>query len=492
MALKLQALQFQRAARGSRTPKPIIVSLPEGSSRDSSPNISPTSASPSYNGRDAVHQSSWSRKVQESDNKTPGGARQVRKDDDALGYTAMTSTSRSLRSPGDDGQSPSVWHVGMAACGILTLVLVAICCGAWLGVQLGTRAMTGASKSGESNAASHHPASIVHAKDADLIQANWSAVPGATAAQQQRLGQNPPLGFLDKPDTVSETTSRPLAAIVMDRTTTSTMTGTKTTTSMASTSTQTSSTSSSSSSSSSSTSTTPPSSTLRLPSLFCFSIMRCDSYELSLVRTQMAKGLGIFGCDAYSVFSDAKTWLTPGPPIRIDSTVLGISLEAKAGTKEHILNTEIFLKAWEQVKADGLYIEHDWIVKVDPDAVFFPERLRDRLVRITPAGASIYFRNCRLSFGLFGALEVMSRLALLSFYDGLERCKQVLPWQSFGEDMFLRKCLDFLRVSPHTDFSLLSDGYCGEQPSPCVSGKVAFHPFKNVETYMRCAQEASR
>lgn len=220
--------------------------------------------------------------------------------------------------------------------------------------------------------------------------------------------------------------------------------------------------------------------------------MRCNSYEVSLVRTQLSKGLSIFGCDAYSVFSDERTWLTPGPPIRIDSTALGISLQAKAGTKEHILNTEIFLKAWEQVKADGLYIQHDWIVKVDPDAVFFPQRLRYHLVRMSSvsADASLYFLSCRLSLGL-GALEVMSRVTLLIFYGGLERCKQVLPWRSFGEDMFLRRCLDFLGVVPRTDFSLVSDGYCGDQPSPCISGRVAFHPFKDVETYLKCAHEAS-
>jgi hypothetical protein len=153
----------------------------------------------------------------------------------------------------------------------------------------------------------------------------------------------------------------------------------------------------------------------------------------------------------------------------------------------------MFLKAWEQVKTDGLYRQHDWIVKVAPDAVFFPQRLRDRLVRIAPvnSGASMYLLNCKLSFGFFGALEVMSRVALLSFYEGLERCKNVLPWRSIGEDMFLQKCLDFLEVAPRPEFGLLSDSYCGEQPSPCISGKVAFHPFKSVEEYLKCIHEAT-
>eukprot|EP00419_Tripos_fusus_P052989 CAMPEP_0172800910 /NCGR_PEP_ID=MMETSP1075-20121228/2859_1 /TAXON_ID=2916 /ORGANISM="Ceratium fusus, Strain PA161109" /LENGTH=487 /DNA_ID=CAMNT_0013638877 /DNA_START=120 /DNA_END=1583 /DNA_ORIENTATION=- len=485
-------------------PTPLIVPLPETTTRDGS---SPSSASLEGNDKGAsLMGSSWSKKMRKSVDDMPLGVRTVRTDDDALSYTAMTSANGSLRSPANQAEnceeSLSVRQVSIAACGIIILVFFAICCGAWLGMQLGTHAMKRVSKSGESNDAHHHhPASKAHGEDADLIQANWSAasmpaaatahVRGASAAQRQVLGHSSSPEILDSPDTFNETTSRPFAVIVMGNTSTST----NTTTSIASTSTQiTSSTSTStsrSSGSSSSTSTTMLSTTSHLPSLFCFSIMRCNSYELSLMRTQLAKGLGIFGCDAYSVFSENTTWLTPGPPVRIDSIALNISLQAKAGTKEHILNTQIFLKAWEQVKAGGLYIQHEWIVKVDPDAVFFPQRLRDHLVKITPEGSSLYFLNCRLSFGLFGALEIMSRVALQSFYDGLERCKQVLPWRSFGEDMFLRKCLDFLGVTPRSDFSLLSDGYCGEQPSPCISGKVAFHPFKNVETYLKCTHEAN-
>jgi len=50
------------------------------------------------------------------------------------------------------------------------------------------------------------------------------------------------------------------------------------------------------------------------------------------------------------------------------------------------LNTLVFIKAWQLVKWDGRYQKHDWTVKVDPDAVFFPERLRTVVRQHTPRG----------------------------------------------------------------------------------------------------------
>jgi len=239
--------------------------------------------------------------------------------------------------------------------------------------------------------------------------------------------------------------------------------------------------------------TTLTTTTAYFPTLFCFSVMRSDpdSYELGLVRTQLAKGVSIFKCESWRVYSDVKTWLTPGPPVRLDSTVINIGLEAKSGVKEHILNTEIFLKAWEQAFDEGLIQKTEWSVKVDPDAVFFPERLQHRLMKYVKApGASIYFLNCKLSFELYGALEVFSKVAMERFFDGLHRCKTELPWKTYGEDLFFRRCMDLLDITHIRDYGMLSDEYCAVKPFPCVADSAAFHPFKASETYFKCVEEA--
>merc|ERR1719362_1308236 len=93
-------------------------------------------------------------------------------------------------------------------------------------------------------------------------------------------------------------------------------------------------------------------------------------------------------------------------------------------------------------------------------------------------------------YWFFGALEVFSAKALETYFAGSETCMKALDRGELGEDTWMRKCLDILQVDSIKDTGLLSDGYCNEAPSPCVSGKVAFHPFKNAEAYFACRNEA--
>mmetsp|Transcript_22712 Transcript_22712/g.51950 ORF Transcript_22712/g.51950 Transcript_22712/m.51950 type:complete len:403 (-) Transcript_22712:96-1304(-) len=349
----------------------------------------------------------------------------------------------------------------VAAVSILVLVVMTTCGGAWFGIQMGRVA-------------------IEHQAVEQQVEAGAEAAAEAPVVQVPKSTTTPaPTVSTSSRAMVTSAAATPAAAV--RKTSTTVTTATKTSTATTVTTTQT--------STPTSTSTTRP----YRPTLFCFSIMRHKGYELGLVRTQLAQGVSIFACDAYTVFSDVKTWLTPGPPVRIDSTILRTSLSAQPGVKEHILNTQIFLQAWTQLKEERKYEKYEWVVKVDPDAVFFPERLVKHLNRAAPnGGRSMYFLNCKFSFGLFGALEVLSRRAMDDLLGGQERCKRELPWKEYGEDLYLRKCLDLLKVERVQDFDLLSDGYCNTVPAPCVSGRAAFHPFKNVDTYLQCLKEAER
>lgn len=206
---------------------------------------------------------------------------------------------------------------------------------------------------------------------------------------------------------------------------------------------------------------------------------------------QLAKGASIFACEDWAVYSDKKTWLTPGPPLRIDATALNTSLVAKTGVVEHILNVEIFMEAFDQIRRDVRFQYHDYVVKVDPDAVFLPYRLKSHLKSAAPhRDSSLYFRNCKASFRMYGALEVYSRKALETYFKGQSTCKETLPWKKWGEDMWMAKCLELLKVPHKDDFGLLDDAYCGADPSPCISDAVVFHPFKAPDTYMHCLHQA--
>lgn len=245
----------------------------------------------------------------------------------------------------------------------------------------------------------------------------------------------------------------------------------------------------------------------QLPTLFCFLVMQRGGAEEDTVRTMLAMQTSIFECDDRIVFSDQKVSITPakpvpglpglrdqpGVPVQTEVLMDDLSTKAKAGSLEAILNTQIFANAWSYLNSDGRFRRYDFTVKVDPDAVFFPGRLRENLAVVAPASNmpnNVYLLNCQESFGFFGALEVMSRMALETYLHGQERCKDKLDWKMMGEDLFMQKCFDFLEVGKKEDYALLTDGYCSEPPSPCVSGKVAFHAFKTAMQYMECVDQA--
>eukprot|EP00429_Kryptoperidinium_foliaceum_P005150 CAMPEP_0176021706 /NCGR_PEP_ID=MMETSP0120_2-20121206/10547_1 /TAXON_ID=160619 /ORGANISM="Kryptoperidinium foliaceum, Strain CCMP 1326" /LENGTH=635 /DNA_ID=CAMNT_0017354827 /DNA_START=59 /DNA_END=1965 /DNA_ORIENTATION=- len=219
------------------------------------------------------------------------------------------------------------------------------------------------------------------------------------------------------------------------------------------------------------------------PTLFCFLIIRSKTYELSLVREQNLLGAGIFQCEGWSVLSDVKAEIALG----VETKILG-NLSTEAGRNTHFANTDIFARAFDMLRAEGEMMKRDFVVKVDPDAVFMPFVLkREILTRTTTTLApNLYFQNCRFQnkLWMFGAVEVLSKAALKSYFEGRdETCKKKLDYGQLGEDTFLSRCLDLLGVESVQDFDLLADGYCDEAPGACNTDQVAYHPFKDRDSW---------
>lgn len=150
------------------------------------------------------------------------------------------------------------------------------------------------------------------------------------------------------------------------------------------------------------------------------------------------------------------------------------------------------MQAWQMVVWDGRYKDHDWTVKVDPDAVFFPERLRTVVRQHTPhGGESVFYMNCDRygSISMFGALEIISHNAVAAFLDGRDRCKEKFKWHGWGEDFFLQKCLLWLGVKAVNNFSMVSDFRC--HGAPCTDqSKIVFHDYKDPKVYFDCWEVA--
>jgi len=240
-----------------------------------------------------------------------------------------------------------------------------------------------------------------------------------------------------------------------------------------------------------STSTMTTSSHVSFPSLLCFEVMRAYTPEEELVKMQFKLHVSIFACDDHIVISNEKvllghnasgdpvyTWKNPAPPLSMG--VLGGDV-----TTNSWLNTQVFIDAFASIIADkkGRLWKHDWLVKVDPDAVFHPERLRWHLKAHTPGSA--YFTNCNCNGPkLYGSLEVFSRQAMGAYKDMVETCL-ALNWHGWGEDSYMQKCMDAIGVPMIADYTLVGDSRC--MAAPCTDGyRAAFHPFKDISNWRHC------
>jgi hypothetical protein len=201
-------------------------------------------------------------------------------------------------------------------------------------------------------------------------------------------------------------------------------------------------------------------------------------------------GAGIFACEQYDVFStDGGVYLGDGPmgPVwsqYFDFAAVGTTVDGTAG------NTRLFLNVWEAVRIVGRYQNTDWTVKVDPDAVIIPDRLRWHLSQ--HMGRPTYIVTCAkpgMRSMMFGALEAIARDAIERFLQAKDSCFN-LPVDAWGEDRWLSACLDQLGAPGEEDFSLVSDGVC--HGVSCGSGAAAFHPFKDAGGWQGCYYEAMR
>lgn len=248
----------------------------------------------------------------------------------------------------------------------------------------------------------------------------------------------------------------------------------------------------------------------RTPKLFCWSIMRTTGYEMDLMKALLQEGVGIFACDGFSVLTQQEQ-VSLGLPkgskssadelftARIagaDGVTVGTSGQGTA------VNAELFKFAWKTVLADGRYRQHDWTVKTDPDAVLLPGRLQEHLRpqthRALEEGGSLYVVNCNLypdnpNFPMiYGAVEVFSTKALQVYKEGEPHCSSSLPWKDWqwGEDKFIDKCMELLGVTKLEDFKQVGDQECTFSGCGDTS-RASYHPFKDVQSWMKCWGEAN-
>jgi len=203
---------------------------------------------------------------------------------------------------------------------------------------------------------------------------------------------------------------------------------------------------------------------------------------------------GIFSCDQYALYaSDAPggTHMGDGPlgPVRTKHFKSAPVWTSKDGTAA---NTALFMNVWEAVRWDGTYRCCQWTIKADPDAVVLPDRLRSSLKKYS--GRQTYIVTCNKGFAdgpmMFGAMEAISSGALTRYFQSESTCRN-MPWQSWGEDLWMGKCLQGLGIPAVEDHGIVADNLC--YGANCGNGySAAFHPFKSKDAWMACYWQTTR
>lgn len=246
--------------------------------------------------------------------------------------------------------------------------------------------------------------------------------------------------------------------------------------------------------------TTTTTTTWGWPSMLCFSIIQARRDEADLLKAQLNKHIGIFGCDTALVFSSIGS-------IELADDVSAIQIH-NAGGRENMSGEDLlygedlfdswttsnssispYMKAWQLISQSSRLMEHNWIVKVSTDTVFFPERLRGHLKTHTvPHERSLFFASCRQhgELQLRNPIEVISRNAIDKLLHSGTRCQDELGFRDWDEGTSLQNCLEILEVGKVFDQSLLADKDCLH--ATCWDkAKIAFRDnFHDIQSWFDC------
>jgi len=250
--------------------------------------------------------------------------------------------------------------------------------------------------------------------------------------------------------------------------------------------------------------------------LYCISVYISDtgstkkSYAKELLSLQLKSKYSIFGCDGWDVFGDTAVDLGGVTTIAVQD-VNGEFHFAKRKETGTWVNWGLFHQVWLKVREIAKWKTHDYTVKVDPETVFLPSRLKTWLQGKPVSWKGVYYENCPgVHYGFFGNIEVMSHDGIAVYLSLLEDCHSALgkcaktgcdwkfgPW---GEDVFAQRCMDRGLVAKVEAFDLTLDGNCPKnhppglekdkkwEPNCGTTCTPAMHKFSKPAKWLSCLQ----
>merc|ERR1719461_2392979 len=68
---------------------------------------------------------------------------------------------------------------------------------------------------------------------------------------------------------------------------------------------------------------------------------------------------------------------------------------AKRKEQKTWINTGMFVQIWTAIRNAGHHANHNWVIKADADAVFFPSKLLEVLHGAAVPAEGLYMENCK-------------------------------------------------------------------------------------------------
>jgi len=263
-------------------------------------------------------------------------------------------------------------------------------------------------------------------------------------------------------------------------------------------------------------------------SVLCVVLATPGTYEPHLLAGQYVLKAGIFQCDDFAIVTNVtaaelfadhvdlieeltpKVW-TIGTSLWVPQVAgppgFDPSSPKEFGEKgaKHLANTPVFLRFWKAVEATGLYKKYDYTVKVDADTVLLPQRLSGFLTG-RPKKPEYFLNVDKDMYGNFlhGPIEILSSEAMDVFAKRHKECEAAIPKLAYGEDFWLNKCLQHLKVTAVPGLNLLYDKYAwgpwaqnhcdGLAPeawkNPALIYYASYHPHKTFKGWMKCLLQA--
>lgn len=226
------------------------------------------------------------------------------------------------------------------------------------------------------------------------------------------------------------------------------------------------------------------------PSLFCFMVVRPTLQDVELLTMHLEQKL-LSGCNAFDVYSNETLevllagtgWagkVVGGPAVAgpIDRKLMP-NIAHPEGLP-YPANTPVFRQVWREVLRVGHFRAHDWTVKVDPDTVFLPSRLRSLLRERYGRAAAGIATYLTPESGFQGAIEVFNREAVEAWGAVMDKCSPGSSLEDTSEDYDISQCLQYVAgVAPSREPALLVNyGECGWH--------VAAHAYKDRQGFLDC------